>query len=485
MRLGRGMWFALTIAVSEAGCATVPRASLKPEAAALPPTLDEVLAKIDRDVAAEVKAKRWPDLAIGIVYDGKLSWWRGYGEVDPVSHAPVTDETCFRYGSITKTVTGLALLQLRDAGKLSLDDPLEKFIPEVKGVVYPTAERPPIRLRDLVTHASGLPRAPAGLDYAKRTPSEADLLVVLPGLKLDGTPGVHDEYSNYASCLEGVVIHRASEMPYEDWIRTRIAEPLGLGFRWTEESVPSGRLAMGHTLGPKEKGNPIIEVPHSWVMGACNSCGGLYGSLDDLAKYAAFELSGWPPRTAPENPVASRATLRESQQWHSREYGVNWRVEQDPKLGKVVSHGGLVAGYTAQIQMVPDRGFAVVGLLGFDSGWEDLDHLVKVSLADLGTVFPRLAPELRLQLGRLLPLLDPGSGDVPEGLFTNDFTDLLKMFDLMRQHGGNCRVVDVLSAGTYWAEINLECERGALHLKVSVEASPPHSIDGFWFWFPR
>jgi hypothetical protein len=229
----------------------------------------------------------------------------------------------------------------------------------------------------------------------------------------------------------------------------------------------------------------MVEVPHSWVMGACNSCGGLFGSLDDLAKFAAFELSAWPPRNAPENPVVSRATLRESQQWHSREYGVNWSLGQDPKLGRVVSHGGLVAGYTAQIQLLPDRGFAVVGLLGLDDGWEDLERLVKVILADLKIVFPNLGPDVRLVMSRLLPLLDPGSGPVPDGLFTNDFTDILKMFELMRQHGGNCRVADVLHAGDHWAELNLDCQRGAIHLKVNVEEAPPHLINGFWFWFLR
>jgi CubicO group peptidase (beta-lactamase class C family) len=93
-------------------------------------------------IAAEVAANKWPDLAFGLVANGKLIWWRDYGEVDPVSHAPVTAETYFRTGSIAKVFTGLALLQLQEEGKLSLDDPLESFIPEVKGVIYPTNQRP-------------------------------------------------------------------------------------------------------------------------------------------------------------------------------------------------------------------------------------------------------------------------------------------------------------------------------------------------------
>ena len=480
-----------------AGCATVPKARTQPEVPVLSPTRDEVLAKIERDIAAEVKAKRWPSLAIGIVYDGKLSWWRGFGEIDSASHAPVTDQTYFRYGSITKTFTGLALLQLRDAGKLSLDDPLEKFIPEVKEVVYPTAERPPIRLRHLVTHTSAFPRAPSGLDYGDpaHVLTEADLIAALDGMTLDGTPGAFDGYSNYANCLSGIVIHRASGVPYEDWILNRIAAPLGLGIRWRQEDIPPGRLATGHSLGPKLK-QDTVEVPRSWVMGACNSCGGMFGSLSDLAGYAAFELSPWPPRDAPESPVASRATLRESQMPRGKSYGVNWGFDQDATLGYLVGHSGEVAGYSAVLLMSPERGIAVVALLGFDDGVGDLQRLVKSSLTKLAPVFPRsplpLAGSLRARIDQLIGLLEPNAGPVPEDFFTKEFVRFVLdkketvegHFSMLRQRGGRCRVSTLRESTANMAKLRLDCARGAIEASVWLSTRSPHSIAGFGYDFP-
>jgi CubicO group peptidase (beta-lactamase class C family) len=283
------------------------------------------------------------------------------------------------------------------------------------------------------------------------------------------------------------VIHRVSGMPYEDWIHAHIAEPLGLGLRWTEESVAPGRLAMGHELGPKEKGSPMVEVPHGWVMGACNSCGGLYGSLDDLAKYAAFELSAWPPRDAPENPVASRATLRESQTLRSTEFGVNWIIQEDAKLGRVVWHNGGVGGYCAELWMVPDRGIAVVALLGFGDGEADLQRTVKSSLADLEQVFPRtsavLGPAMRERIDQLIALLEPDVGHVPDDLFTAEFRAAVPvdpMFSMLRQHGGSCRVSKA-SGGTNTARFSLDCRRGSMDLTVYLQTAAPHAIGGFYY----
>jgi CubicO group peptidase (beta-lactamase class C family) len=495
MRFDRGTCLALGLLCSiPAGCATVPKVSAKPKTGkpppeAPPPTVEEVLAKIEHAAAAEVKAKHWPSLAIGVVADGTLRWWKGYGEIDAFSHAPVTDKTYFRYGSISKIFAGLSLLQLRDTGKLSLDDPLEKFIPEVKGVVYPTPERPPIRLVHLVTHTSALPRVPTGIDYTdpKHVLTEAELLAVLPGMTLDGTPGAFEGYSNYANCLSGVVVHRVTGMPYEDWLLSHIAAPLGLGLRWTQETVPPGLLAMGHSPAPN--GQPgLVEVPRSWVLGACNSAGGLFGSLDDLAGFAAFELSAWPPREGPESAVASRATLRESQQPHGKEFGVNWGYAQSPELGYVLGHSGEVAGYSAVLRMNPERGIAVIGLLGFDEGVDDLGRLTRSALIDLERAYPTrppdLGPTMRSKVEALVRLFEPDAGKVPEELFTPEFVKFMHgtlddFFGRVRESGGHCRQSKVIWGNVNAAKVEFACGRGNLNVTVYLQSAAPHAIGGF------
>ena len=347
------------------GCATVRGV---PPAA---PTLEAVEQAIDENAQATFQRSHWSNLALGIVSQGRLIWAKGYGSRTEGAADPVTAATVFRFGSITKTFTSLALLQLRDEGKVALDDPAERYLPELRGVVYPTAEHPPITLRELLTHTSGLP-AVGSIDYTQGSPlTEAQLLGSLQGLKLEATPGTHYQYSNLAMCLVGLAVSRIAHLPYREVIEARIAQPLGLHLAWTPEAVGSERLASGHTPGHL----PVSD----WTLGACEPCGGIYGSLDDLARYAAFELSAWPPRDAPESPLATRSTLREAQSvlgplLKPFAFGANWVVQEDPALGHVVWHNGETLAYAAELWMLPARGLAVVALLGegSESGLADL-----------------------------------------------------------------------------------------------------------------
>ncbi len=472
------------------GCATVPRRPVQP---LLPDdSLDGTLARLDKRIATEVASRKWPDLAVGLVAGGKLTWWKGYGEVDAIRHAPVTDETYFRVGSITKTFTGLALLQLQEQGKLSLDDPLEKFIPEVKGVVYPTSEKPPIRLRHLVTHTSGLPSWFKAVDYSdlSRRIGEADLVGALSGLKLEGTPGAIKSYSNYANCLSGMVVHRVSGVPYNDWVTTHIAAPRGMALRWAPEAIPPGELASGHKRGP---GNALVLVPESWRLGACDSAGGMYARLDDLAAYAAFELSAWPPHDGPESPVATRATLRESQTLHGRDFGVNWILNDDPRLGPLVWHNGSTGDYSAVLMLLPDSGIAAIALLG-----DDMDGLEQVA-RDLLSAAEPFFPEPRLALmgpvrdafERLIPLFDPGGGPAPADLFSASFQEHLKGKDIddliqsVRLRGGQCRLRRVIESTPTKARVRLGCAGGGLDVFVELSSKQPRSIAGFLaYWAP-
>ncbi len=115
----------------------------KPEAPAEPPpaNLDESLARLKTKLSKMAADQRTPDAALGIVRGDRLIWFQGFGNRDDQGGLPVDEKTAFRIGSITKTLTGVALLQLRDAGKLSFDDPLSKYIPEAAQVILPGGGR--------------------------------------------------------------------------------------------------------------------------------------------------------------------------------------------------------------------------------------------------------------------------------------------------------------------------------------------------------
>src|SRR5205807_7588475 len=112
----------------------------------------------DKALTDELAAQSVPGVSVGIVIDGELAYAKGFGVVDPATKAVPDADTVYRIGSISKSFTGLALLSLRDAGSLGLDDTLARWIPEAGKLVYPTRDARPITLRQLAQHTSGLQR---------------------------------------------------------------------------------------------------------------------------------------------------------------------------------------------------------------------------------------------------------------------------------------------------------------------------------------
>lgn len=181
---------------------------------------------IDRELAAELARQSLPGFAIGIVIDGELAYERGFGVTDLESRAKPDADTIYRIGSITKSFIGLTILALRDAGKLGVDDPLARWIPEARGLVYPSRDSPPIVLRQLLAHTAGLPRlGPVDVDTA---PKEAVIVASLAGLPLIFAPGTDWRYSNLAYSLLGLVAGRAAAAPFQDVVATYITRPLGM-----------------------------------------------------------------------------------------------------------------------------------------------------------------------------------------------------------------------------------------------------------------
>ena len=237
---------------------------------------------------------------------------------------------------------------------------MTKHLPEADSFVYPSSDAPPITLRHLVTHTSGLPRnVTAGL-------SEAALLRSLKGLRLDHTPGEHTAYSNLAMGLAGPIVHRVSGQTFREYMQSSVFSPLGMtSCAWQARDVDPKRLAWGNEKkkdGDKE--GEIEPVDTEWRMGAAESFGGLYASVNDLAKMVALQLSA--TQMGAESPVLKRASLTESHvpctsgQPEAQKYGVCWWLGDE-----AVWHSGATDEYSASVVMLPAKGVGAIVLSSY------------------------------------------------------------------------------------------------------------------------
>ena len=285
----RSKWMLLVPALT--ACAHV--AATRPDVFQSSVSVEEALGHLQRRTDEIFARYKVPDAAVGVVAGGRLLWFRGFGHRDTEGRWPVDERTAFRIGSITKTFTSVALLQLRDAGKLSLDDPLTKYLPEAAQIVNPGSE--PIRLRNLVTHTSGLGREVMPKEGPPRRPCSRRSR----GCASEFEPGTSQSYSNYAMALAGVVVERVSGEPYRQYMQRHVFDPLGMSeTAFDAEGLPAGALAVGYQRAGDGPYHPIAKQRQG---GAMEACGGLYSTVEDLAKYAAFELGACQPaRTSME-----------------------------------------------------------------------------------------------------------------------------------------------------------------------------------------
>ncbi|MFZ0160107.1 MAG: serine hydrolase domain-containing protein, partial [Kineosporiaceae bacterium] len=343
--------------------------------------LDLVEHLVDRHRADALE----PGLAYGVVLDGHLVHSGGRGLGTPAV-TPDAD-TVFRIASMTKVFTAAAVLLLRDDGRLRLDDEVATHVPEAAGLRPPTDDAPPITVRSLLTMAAGFPTDDPWGDRQQDLPDDDFARLLTAGLSFAWTPGTTFEYSNLGYALLGRVISAAAGEPYADVVTRRLLEPLGLtatGF--TAQGVQAGRLAQGH----QRSGDIWEPVPFAG-HGAFAPMGGLFSTVRDLSRWVGWLAAAFPPRDDPgdgpprgdravQSPL-SRASRRELQlphlalpptvTWRSIAeppdvrgvgYGFGLVIEQDPRLGRLVSHSGGYPGFGSHMRWHPASGLGVVVL---------------------------------------------------------------------------------------------------------------------------
>ena len=345
-------------------CVALP-ASAAPDAATLK-SVDTMLAqwRLDSHV---------PGLVYGIVVDGQLVAVKAQGVQDIVANRPVTADSRFRIASMSKAFTALAILKLRDAGKLSLDAPAETYVPEMRGWTYPTVDSRKIRVRDLLNHVAGfVTDDPWGDRHQPMT--EADFTAMLKaGVPFARDPGIAMEYSNFGFATLGRIVSNVSGQRFQDYIREQFMVPLGMTS--TGYDIAKSPEAL-RAIGYRWQDNGWVREP-DMADGVFGAMGGVETSANDYARWVAFLLSGWPPRDTSDTGPVKRATLRELVEGsnfprgqmrpasagapcrQAMTYAMGWYVVEDCDIGRYLTHGGGYPGYGSRVMLLPDRGVGI------------------------------------------------------------------------------------------------------------------------------
>ena len=365
--------------------------------------------RIFRDYATQ---NRIPGMIWGVVVDGQVVHLGSTGVADLASKAAVTPETAFRIASMTKSVTALAVMKLRDEGRLSLEDPVSRWIPAFETMARPTRDTPPITIRQLLSHNAGLPEDnPWGDQQLSATDAMLDEWLA-KGIPFSTPPGTRYEYSNYAFALLGRVVTKASGVPYEQYVHDAILAPLHMDastFRFAD--VPVARRAVGYRLEPDGTYAEEPPLPH----GAFGAMGGLLTTASDLGRYVAFHLSAWPPRDDEETGPVRRASVREmahlwtpsnlnarvvegSLRAASAGYGFGLRVSSDCRFTHIVAHGGGLPGFGSYMEWLPDYGVGMFAMatLTYSGPSRPISQAWDAMLAS-GGLRPRELPPTPLQ----------------------------------------------------------------------------------------
>ncbi len=471
-----------------------------------PRTREQVFAALDEQFAAFQRGQHVPGLVWGVVQDGRLVHVGSFGTLEPNSARQVTADSLFRIASMSKAFTALAILKLRDEGRLRLDDLAEQYVPEMRGWRYPTADSPRIRIRDLLAHASGFVTDDPWGDR-QQVLSEADFTRILQGgVPFTRAPQLQMEYSNFGYALLGRIVTNVSGRPFKDFIEQTIMRPLGMASTGYEiADSPLERRAIGY----RWENETWLREP-DMRHGTFGAMGGVQTSANDYARWIAFLLSAWPARDDPETGPVRRSTVREMGQGLNfpaiatrpssggqqcpmvTAYGMGLIAMQDCNFRQMLSHSGGYPGYGSFMLLLPEHNS---GLFAFSSRtytapsrqvMEAAQELLRAGLLPTRTepVSPALAASYRAagaayQAGTIEPIRGQLAMNF---LLDRSPENWGRVLSEVRQQVGACRTDGPLTpSGALNGSFEWTCERGRLGGQVLLAPTSPPTIQALRF----
>jgi CubicO group peptidase (beta-lactamase class C family) len=329
-----------------------------------------------------------PAFAIAVVKDGEVVFQRGYGRLELGKPAPADEETLFAIGSTTKAMTAAAIGMLVDEGKVSWDDPVTKHLPWFQ-LRDPFVTRE-VTVRDLLTHRAGLPNT--DFLWYERENGARDILFRMRYAPTETSLRSHFTYQNVMYAAAGAVVAEVSGMPWEDFVRTRIFEPLGMSRTVASAAGLAGKM---NVASPHFRIDGKVEVIENASVDAVAPAGSVWSSAFDMAKWMRFLLEG---KTADGKRLLKEETLhelfrpqtlvgedafyptRKLTRPHWTTYGLGW-FQQDYDGRAVDFHTGSIDGMVAIHGLIRDERLGVYVLANLDHA--ELRHALMYRVFDL------------------------------------------------------------------------------------------------------
>lgn len=329
---------------SSSGAATIP----------LPPNFD--VNAIDKFLTAQMQQSGRVGLSVAIVKDGRLVLAKGYGKRSLADGKPVAADTVFAIGSVTKQFTCACVLLLAEEGKLSVNDPVAKYFPNL-------TRAKDITLLDLMQHVSGYPDY-YPLDFVDRRMqkpiAEDELLRQYAGAMLDFEPGSKYSYSNTGFILLGRVVEQVAGESFGAFVTRRIFKPLGMANTVYEPDPSDGRLAKGYTTFALSEPEAIGPEAKGWIGAA----GGVFSTPTDLSKWDLALIDG---KVLKPESYAIMTAPRKLSNGQISDYGCGLSLKTQSGR-QVLAHSGAVSGFNAWNSMIPSTRSAVIMFCNLDGG---------------------------------------------------------------------------------------------------------------------
>lgn len=344
---------------------------------------------IDQFVANYIERNGLPGASIIIVKDGKAVYQKGYGHDS--DGKPLTEKSLMRLASVSKSFTAFAVLQLVDAGKIQLDDPVGKYLPEVK---LDDSRWSQVTVRQLLSHTSGIPN-PTIVSPANNLKAGVDRL---HDWKLQSNPGEKYAYSNANYWILARLVEKASEMEFSQYLKQKVFSSLGMNDSLT--TVNSGDPVQGLPKGYVTAYGTAIPWTEMEEMNM--GAGGVVTTASDMGKWLAMHTNGGKNESGEQ--LLSKELLQESysSQPGSPKYGLGWSLSSSGIKPARISHSGTVSTYQAQQDFVPKSGYAVAVLL--NSFTPTLEHAYEIS-SGIIQLTEGQEPEVKAPVPKIIDLL--------------------------------------------------------------------------------